>query len=113
MKSQDNLLSKSFKQLNLLQTHKKSVHFFTKNIIDDSPSDILKLQNRLPYISQTMHVFLDLGKNRYNNILTMINTYFNIFNINIIYNFKVYCLCALLYVSLMKHIHPSKCWAVT
>lgn len=54
----------SFKKISLLKNCKKNVHFFTKNIIDDSPLDILKLQNRLPCLKQIMHVFLDLGNNR-------------------------------------------------
>lgn len=50
-----------------MKDHKKNVHFFTKNVIDYSPSDISKLQNRLPNSNQIMHVLLDLGNNRYNN----------------------------------------------
>lgn len=59
----DNLLTESFKKMSLLKPHKQNLHFFTKNIMDDSPSDILKLQNRLPYLNQIMHVLLDLGNN--------------------------------------------------
>lgn len=48
--------------MNLLNiNHKKNINFFTKNIMEVSPSDILKLQNRLPYLNQIMHVLLDLG----------------------------------------------------
>lgn len=60
----DNLLTESFKKMNLLKPHKQNINFFTKNIMDDSPSDILKLQNRLPYLNQIMHVLVDLGNNK-------------------------------------------------
>lgn len=60
----DHVLLESFKKISFLKNYAKNVNFFTKNIIDDSPLDILKLQNRLPYLKQIMHVFLDLGNNR-------------------------------------------------
>lgn len=53
--------------MDLIKDHKKNVHFFTKNVIDNSPSDISKLKNRLPNINQIMHVLLDLGNNGYEN----------------------------------------------
>lgn len=61
----DNILIESFKKMSLLKNHKKNMCFFTKSIIDNSPSDLLKLQNRLPYLNQMMHVVLDLGNNGY------------------------------------------------
>lgn len=65
--SYDNILTESFKKMSLLKNHKKNINLFIKKIIDDSPSDILKLQNRLPYSNQIMHVLLDLENNGYNN----------------------------------------------
>jgi len=61
--SHDSTLPESFKKLSLMNDHNKNVHFFTKNIIDNSPSNISKLQNRLPNFNQIMHVLLDLGNN--------------------------------------------------
>lgn len=61
------ILTESFKKISLMKDHKKNIHFFTKNIIDNSPSDISKLHNRLPNSNQIMHVLLDLGNNGYNN----------------------------------------------
>lgn len=61
----NNILTESFKELSLLKNHKKNIHFFTKHIIDDSPSHVLKLQNRLTNLNQIMHVLLDLGHNGY------------------------------------------------
>lgn len=63
----DNIITESFKKMSLLKNHKENIHFYTKSIMDDSPSDILKLQNRLPYLNQIMHVLLDLGNNGYKN----------------------------------------------
>jgi len=61
----DNTLTESFKNMGLMNNkdHKKNAYFFTKNVIDYSPSDISKLQNRLPNFNQIMHVLLDLGNN--------------------------------------------------
>lgn len=63
----DSIITESFKKISLLKTHKKNINFFTKKILDDSPSDILKLQNRLPYSNEIMHVLLDLENNGYKN----------------------------------------------
>jgi len=63
----DNILTESFKKMNLLRNHKQSIHVFNKSIMDESPSDILKLQNRMPYLNEIMRVLLDLGNNRYKN----------------------------------------------
>lgn len=67
---QDNILTESFKKISLLQNHTKNIHFIAKNILNDSPSEMLKLQNRLPYCNQIMQVLLDLGNNGYkSNVL--------------------------------------------
>lgn len=60
---QDNILTESFKKINLIKNQKNISHFITKNIVDDAPSDISKLQNRLPCLNQIMHVLLDLKNN--------------------------------------------------
>lgn len=54
--------------MNLLKSHKRNINLFTKNIMDDTPSDIIKLQNRLPHLNQIMHVLLDLGNGYITNI---------------------------------------------
>lgn len=61
----DNVLTESFKKMNLIKSQKNDLHFITKNIVDDSPSYVSKLQNRFPYLSQRMHVLLDLKNNGY------------------------------------------------
>ncbi|XP_025418079.1 Meckel syndrome type 1 protein homolog [Sipha flava] len=63
----ENVITESFKKLSLLNNYKKNLHYFTKNIMEDSPSDSLKLQNRLPHLNQIMHVLLDLGNNDIEN----------------------------------------------
>lgn len=65
----ENTLTESFKKMGLMKDPKKNAYFFTKNVIDNSPSDILKLQNRLPNFNQIMHVLLDLGNYGYNSYL--------------------------------------------
>jgi len=78
----DSALTESFKKMSLIKDHKKNVHFFTKNIIDNSPSDISKLQNRLPNVNQIMHVLLDLGSNGYKNYVK-INFKFSMNNLHV------------------------------
>ncbi|VVC44581.1 B9 domain [Cinara cedri] len=76
----NNILTESFKKLSLLKNNRKNINFFTKNILDDSPSDILKLQNRLPNLNQIMHVLLDLGNNgteNEENNLVLASLYWN------------------------------------
>ncbi|XP_026812777.1 Meckel syndrome type 1 protein isoform X1 [Rhopalosiphum maidis] len=65
----DNTLTESFKKMGLMNNkdYKKNAYFFTKNVIDNLPSDISKLQNRLPNFNQIMHVLLDLGNNGTDN----------------------------------------------
>lgn len=51
--------------MSLLQNYTNNINFIAKNMLDDSPSEILRLQNRLPSYNQIMQVLLDLGNNGY------------------------------------------------
>lgn len=71
-KNPNNILTDSFKKMSLLQNCAKNLHFIAKNMLDDSPSEILRLQNRLPFCNQIMQVLLDLGNNGYMSNMLLI-----------------------------------------